>query len=143
MENFIAAIVVLPFLLFFPIQYGVEAVNHAHITHFEAIAESTKEEAKQEGYFTPQIIDKLKQSVMDSYKNLSPSDIEITATTVPRYRTDQFDQRELITYDISIPIDKIIAGNELFGISDADNRGRYHIKGSIASELLMPPGDKS
>lgn len=136
MNNFIAVILVLPFLLFFPLQYGVQTQNHYHITQFQNAVATAKEEARQAGYFTPEIINKLKINLRESCKDLEEDEIEINVTTTPRYRKTYFDERELIEYEISIPIKRLTAANKLFGISDADNRTSYTLRGTIASERL-------
>ena len=62
--------------------------------------------------------------------------MELVLDETPKYRTGDFDQRELIYYKISVPIEKIMAGNRFFGISDEDNMSMYTIESWTASELI-------
>jgi hypothetical protein len=136
MNNFIAMALVLPLLLFFTAQHAVQIRNQHNITALESIIESAKEEARQEGYFTPALISKIRADIADEFQNVSPGEILIDVTETPRYRTDSFDHRELISYSVSVPIKKLSAANGFFGISDEDNTAMLCIKGSVASERL-------
>lgn len=137
MSNYIAAFILLPFLAFFPAQYVLQTVNHHKISNFEAIVEVAKEEAKQDGYFTPENIENMKSEITKKYKDISTDEIEVDVTTVPKYRVNHFDERELIEYEISVPIDKIIVGGSLFGISDDKSKKRYPVKGAVPSERIL------
>ncbi|WP_312648907.1 hypothetical protein [Aminipila sp.] len=63
-------------------------------------------------------------------------DITVNVTKVPKYRTETFDDRELINYEVGVKINKKIAANKLFGISDEENQGIYIVHGAVASEKL-------
>jgi hypothetical protein len=136
MNNFIAIAIVLPLLLFFPAQHALQIKNQHNIAALEAIVESAKEEARQEGRFTPEIISRMRAEIAAEFKGVSPSEILIDATEDLKIRTDAFDRRELIHYSVSVPIKKLSAANKLFGISDADNSATFRVKGSVASEKL-------
>jgi hypothetical protein len=136
MNNFIAMALVLPLLLFFPAQYALQIKNQHNISALESIVESAKEEARQEGYFTPALINKIRVEIEEEFRDVSAGEIVIDVTETPKYRTDVYDHRELISYSIGAPIKKLSAANEFFGISDEDNSAMLCIKGSVASEKL-------
>jgi len=108
---------------------------HVKIMKAESVIEVAKEEAAQAGCFTPEII----EDMMESFEDAGIDSDEIVLgqiTSTPKYRKNTFDERELITYEVGIPIKKIIANNDLYGISDADNQYVYWLKGEIASERV-------
>lgn len=137
MSNYIAVIILLPYLAFFPVQYGLQTVNHHMISNFESIVDTAKEEAKQDGYFTPENIERMKAEIARKYTDISADEITIEVTTVPKYRLNHFDERELIEYKISVPINKIFVGGSFFGISDEKNKKVYSLKGAVPSERIL------
>jgi hypothetical protein len=136
LNNFIAIAVVLPILLFFVPQYALQIEVRHNISALEAIVETAKEEAAQEGMFTNTVINKMKNEIAAEFRDVSVSEIQADVTVTPKYRTDTFDHRELINYSVGVPIKKLTAANGFFGISDADNSTVFYIKGSVASERL-------
>jgi hypothetical protein len=135
-NNFIAAAIVLPILLFFVPQFALQIENTHNTEALSVIVESAKEKARQEGYFTTEILNEMRADIATEFKRISPSEIIVNATTTPKYRTDGFDRRELIEYSVGVPLKKLLAANRLFGISDEKNKAMVFLKGSIASERL-------
>lgn len=135
MKQLIVLMGVLPILLVFLLQYALDQKNSDNVSRFQEYVYQAKEQAKQEGCFTPEIrgelIDKIKRDF-----NIEEEDMIIDLEEAPQYRTSVFDERELIYYRISVPIEKIMAGNRFFGIPDSENRGMYTIESWTASELL-------
>lgn len=135
MKQMIILMGVLPILLVFLLQYTLDQRNSDRISRFQECVYQAKEQAKQKGCFTPEI----KAEMIDRIRNnfdIEEEEMEIVLEEVPRYRTSVFDQRELIYYRVSVPIEKIMAGNRLFGIPDEENRGLYTIESWTASELI-------
>jgi len=135
MKQLIVMAAILPFLLIFLLQYSLDQKNNDNISRLQDYVYTAKEQAKQEGCFTASIKRELREKIIIAF-NLNEEDIEILADETPKYRTSDFDDRELIYYKVSVPIEKIMAGNNLFGISDQDNRSMYTIESWTASELL-------
>lgn len=138
MKQLIVLAAVVVFLLTFPLQYAVEQRNHHNISQFHKYVNIAKEKAKQEGYFTDDIISELTNNILDEFENVEEHEIVIDVTRTPKYRTNEFDERELIHYRIGVPIKRIIATNVFWGISDLDNQYLYVIDNSTTSELIMP-----
>ncbi|MGN0710633.1 MAG: hypothetical protein ACI4LO_02645 [Anaerovoracaceae bacterium] len=115
-------------------QYALQTVNDAKMDRVESIVNISKEKARQEGYFTAEMIAQLKSDI--EKVGFNSEDIKIEATEVPKYRTNSFDEREMIEYDVKVKIDKIIAGNKIFGISDEENTKWISFRGTVASEKL-------
>ena len=137
MKQFIILIGILPFLLVFLMQYSLEQQNHHRLTLLQQAVYTAKEQAKQDGYFTKENLDTLKANILSNF-DLMENEILIQATTIPRYRVNSFDERELIHYKVEVPLNKIMAGGKLFGISDDDNCSMYKIESYTASERLSP-----
>lgn len=135
MKQFIVLVGVLPILLIFLLQYTLDQKNNDSIGRFQDYVYTAKEQAKQQGCFTYEIktdlIDKINKDC-----GIREEDMVISLDEIPKYRTGMFDERELIYYKISVPIEKIMVGNKLFGISDEDNRTMYTIESWTASELI-------
>ena len=135
MKQLIVLLGVLPIMLIFLMQYALDQRNNDNIIRFQEYVYQAKEQAKQEGCFTPEIkkdmIGKIKRDF-----HIEEGDMVVELESVPRYRTSLFDQRELIYYKVSVPLEKLMAGNRLFGIPDSENRGMYTIESWTASELL-------
>ncbi|MEL7657015.1 MAG: hypothetical protein AAGU75_14040 [Bacillota bacterium] len=135
MKQLIVLMGVLPILLIFLFQYTLDQRNNDNISRFQECIYQAKEQAKQEGCFTPAIRKELVDKI-EKYFDIKEEEMEIILEDVPQYRTSDFDQRELIYYKVSVPINKIMAGNHLFGITDEENRGMYTIESWTASELI-------
>lgn len=126
---------ILPILLVFLLQYTLDQRNNDNINRLQECVYQAKEQAKQKGCFTPEI----KETMIDKiggYFNIEEEDMEIVLEEIPQYRTSAFDQRELIYYKVSVPIEKIMAGNRFFGINDEENCAMYTIESWTASELI-------
>jgi hypothetical protein len=126
---------VLPLLMVFVMQFALEQMNQGRIAALQELVYGAKERAKQEGRFTPAIKQALARDIAARFK-LDESEVVIEADDRVKYRRNRFDEREMIAYRVEVPIEKIMAGNRLMGISDEENAGRYVIEGSTASEKL-------
>ena len=135
MKQFIVLMGVLPIILVFLFQYALDQKNNDQINRLQEHVYQAKEQAKQEGCFTPRIKEELVAKIEDSF-GITEDEMVLVLEEVPQYRTTAFDERELIYYKVSVPIEKIMAGNRFFGISDDDNRGMYTIESWTASERL-------
>lgn len=134
MKELIACCIIIPLLLSIVSQYGLQVKNDRNMNRVDNIVNSVKEEAREKGCFTDDLISNMTQSI----ESLGFSSVEITidVTTTPIYREDEFDENNLIEYSVGVPIKKIIAANDLFGIADDENKTTYYVKGNVTSELL-------
>lgn len=135
MKQLIVLMGVLPILLVFLIQFTLDQRNSDNIGRFQECVYQAKEQAKQKGCFTPEIKEEMVGKIERNF-GVQEEDMVIVLEEVPQYRTSKFDERELIYYKVSVPIERIMAGNRFFGISDEKNRGMYTIESWTASELL-------
>lgn len=135
MKQLIVLMAILPFMMIFVMQYTVEQENHYNISRLQQIVYESKEQAKQDGYFTSENISNLKTCISETF-NAAAEDIIVETDSIPKYRVNSFDERELIHYKIQVPLDKIVAGAGFFGINREENRGMYTIESYTASELL-------
>ena len=134
MKQFIVLIAVLPIMLFFLLQFTLEYKNSKVIGMVQDIVYTAKEEAKQKGYFSQELIEKIKLDISIA-ADLDPEEIIVEADQIIRYRYSQGRDR-LIYYRVSVPIKRIMAGNKLFGISDEENNYIYTIDSYTASEKI-------
>jgi len=138
MKGFIVTLASLLLLIVFPLQNIVDTINHYRIGVLIDIIHVSKEKARVEGRFTPDNINELKTNIMKAFPDIVETDITIDVETSMKYKTDTFDMREAIHYNISVPIEKIIAANKFFGIPDEINRYNYARQGYVFSEVLRP-----
>jgi len=122
-------------LLSFVMQYGIEQRNHYNLVSFETTVNSTREEAKQAGAFTTDIIARMKEKIAEQF-DVDESEIIVNVSAAKKYRTNEFDEREVIEYEVGIPLDKLIASNKLWGVSDEDNKTIHYVRGVVPSEAL-------
>ncbi|MDD4566029.1 MAG: hypothetical protein PHE79_11220 [Eubacteriales bacterium] len=136
MTKFIALACVLPLLAFFILQYSLD-IKNSHIKgNAETIVVAACEQAKQEGCFTPEIIESMKMEFEKAGIDSDKVIIGDGTTTTPKYRTDEFDSREMIDYKIGVPIDNIFAAQSFFGLTDEENSYIKYYFGKLASERL-------
>lgn len=138
MKQMIVMMAVLVLLLTFPLQYALEQRNHYKMGQFQKHVYNAKEQAKALGYFSDDIINEFKQNVLDEFKDLQETELIIEVTRTPKYRKNEFDERELIYYKIGMPIKRLVAANALWGISDSENSTYYYIENYTPSEQVMP-----
>ncbi len=138
MKQLIVMSAVLILLLIFPLQYALEQKNYYYMGQFQKYVYNAKEEARAEGYFSNGIIDELKANIIGEFNDIEESEILIEVTRIPKYRTNEFDEREMIHYKIGIPIKKLIVAHAMLGISDDENKMYYFIENYASSELLRP-----
>lgn len=137
MKEFIMGFAVFIVLMFFPLQWTLNQINHYKIQTVNNIVHSAAQKARTDGYFKDYNINDMRADIAQALY-INDGDIVVNVTTTPKYRFDSFDEREMIKYEIKIPIDKVIAMHRFFGIDEADNKFDYVIKGEVPSELLAP-----
>lgn len=135
MKGFIVVIASFLIMWFFPLQFAVDTYNNHQRETFNNIVKPYIKEARKEGYFTPDIINNMRQSIEDKLY-INQAEILVTATTSPRYRKPYYDENEMIYYKIEIPINKIMAMPSYFGIDEENNRYLYPIEGFVSSERI-------
>jgi hypothetical protein len=135
MKEFIVSLVLIPILLYFPAQNILDNLNNVKINALNSIVQKHAQVARYDGYFKDANIIQMKDEIHRAIY-IDISEIQFTGTTVAKYRTDAFDSRELITYEVTVPLKKVIAMPTIWGMSEADNRKEYTIKNAVASELL-------
>jgi hypothetical protein len=138
MKQLIVFTAILPLLLVFMMQFALDQKNSHAINTLQQQVYAAKEVARQEGCFTDRIIEDLRNDISEKL-DIQKDEISIIATNTPQYRINYFDplrERGLIHYRISVPINKIMAGGNIFGVTDENNKAVYTIEGTTASERL-------
>lgn len=123
-------------------QTALEIVNEARVAKFSNIVYVSIQQARIDGYFTTENIQKMREDIENSFPDLKNDPgsiiINLPGNNRRKYRGSSFDTTELIHYDISIPVRKIIAVPTLFGISADKNSYWLRKKGFVLSEVLPP-----
>lgn len=134
MKELIVLMAVLLILMVFPLQYATEQKNHHNLSVLYSLVNASKEEARQDGYFTTTNITNLKTQISSKFKDVTEAEITITATTL----ADRKVRGELIYYRVEVPIKKILAAATFWGIDPADNQMNFVIEAYAASEWVSP-----
>ena len=134
MKQFIVLIAVLPVMLLFLLQFTLEQKNSLAIARIQDSTYAAKEEAKQEGYFSDEIKDRLKNKISQA-TGISSERIIVESEDSIKYRYNIGNER-LIYYRVEVPIDEVMAGSRLLGISKEENSYIYVIDSYTASEKI-------
>lgn len=134
MKEFIAGAAILILLLTFPLQYALEQQNHYKLSQLQMHVHNAKEEAKQLGYFSDAIINTLKSNISGSFKDISPAEVIVSATTLAERKP----RGEELHYRIQVPLKKLIAANLFWGIDEVNNKTVYIIDRYTTSEWVNP-----
>ncbi|MCR4804172.1 MAG: hypothetical protein K5981_00765 [Clostridia bacterium] len=142
MKQFLVLTAILPLMLVFFVQFSMDQINSTRIGLLSDMVYAAKEEAKQEGCFTPAIRKELTDNIVSAF-HIARQDVKIEATDTVKYRImdagsyGEADwERGLIYYKVSVPIGQLMAGRKLFGIRESDNMYYYTIESYTASEKL-------
>ena len=111
------------------------AIN-AQLEAFDSAVHNSVNIARTDGYFTPENISNLRNTISGIFPDASAAEIVINVTETPKYRTDVYDERELIHYEITVPVKDVILMGDYLGITPSDNRFTYGKKSFVPSERL-------
>jgi len=134
MKQFIVLMAVLPIMLIFLLQFTLDQKNSLVIARIQDMAYAAKEEAKQEGYFSPEIKERLKNNI-GSATGINPERILVESEDSIKKRFSPGKER-LIYYRVEVPIEGVMAGSSLLGISREENCYTYVIDSYTASEKI-------
>lgn len=120
------------------LQIPLEMINYERKHAIMFYVNNAKEMAKQEGYYTDEILNDLTSNIAKkmNIKNINEIIIDDKTTKTPKYRPDKFDSRETIYLKVSVPFKNILATPGFYGISDSENKGYYIIEEITTSEKL-------
>ena len=140
MKQFIVLSAALPLLLLFMMQFAADQQYSLAVSAVDDAVYAAKEMAKQEGGFTAEIRQWIKEEIAGKIKGVEPADIIIGSSTDagPVYRIGSVpDGDGLIRYQVSVPMRGFSAGSSLLGIKDA-GRVRYYVTDSYVPSELLP-----
>ncbi|WP_291633733.1 hypothetical protein [Clostridium sp.] len=135
MKEFLVALFLFPMLMWFPCQDVAGQINHSKVVAYTAIVDKHAQAARIEGCFTTSNINSLKLELSNALY-LNVADIQFTGDSSPKYRTDVFNQSQMIHFKVSVPIKKFLANSSFWGISESSNQVNYSMENEVASELL-------
>ena len=128
MKQFIILAVSLPMLLLFVVQNTTQQMSYMKISYIDDCVYQAKEEAKQRGCFSDDIIGRLIDNI--ALMGIEEDKLNIRADESVKYRG------ETIDYTLEIEVGEAMAGASFFGISPEDNKLIYRISGFTPSEVL-------
>lgn len=134
MKQFIVLTAILPILVLFMMQMGLDQKNSQITSLIQASVYAAKEDAKQAGCFTGEIKEKLISDITN-LTGIDAAKISIESDNRVKYRYSQGDER-LIYYKVTVEIDGLMAANRIYGIDDNDNKYDYVIESYTASEKV-------
>jgi len=135
-KTFIVTIAAIVLLMVFPMQNVLDIVNSHKIERFDEIVYSATQKARTDGRFTSSNISDMRGKILSVFPEVGEDELIINVTTSMKYKKFEFDSRELINYEIGVPIKKIVSLNKILGIADGDNRTDYIMSGYVLSEVL-------
>lgn len=136
MKQFIVLLAVFPLMLAFMLQFTAQQRTDYRIQLINKAVDNACEKAKIEGRFSEKNVNGLRTSLAD-ISDCSEESIEIDVSNDTKYRIGRYDDREMIYYRVSVPIDGLMAMPGLFGISAEDNSMTYVLEDEFASEKIM------
>ena len=120
------------------LQIPLEMINYERKHAIMFYVNNAKEMAKQEGFYTDEILNDLTSNIAKkmNIKNVNEIIIDKKTTREYRYRPTRFDESAIIYLKVSVPFDNILATPGFYGISDSENKGYYIIEEITTSEKL-------
>jgi hypothetical protein len=135
MKTLMVSIASLLLLISFPLQSMLDMAHASRNNVAQSIVQSYAAKARLEGCFTETLDDAMAQDLANALPGIAPTDVLITTTKIPKYRTATYNANELISYSVEIPVTQRFIGGVIFG-EHQDARYYYTIAGSVASERL-------
>lgn len=132
MKQLIVLMAVLPIMIIFIMQMGLDQKNAQTLTAIQSCTYAAKEQAKQEGCFTEAICSDLRRNI-SKLTNIKEENIEIEADRNLKYRHSD---DKLIHYKVSVKVGNIMAANRVFGLSDKENSYKFSVESYTASERV-------
>ncbi len=134
MKQLIVLMGVLPILLICMLQIGLDQRNSQITSIIQACVYSAKEEAKQDGYFTAENCENIKNNI-SKLTGISKDKIHIETENKKKYRYKSGEDK-IIRYRVEVQIDNLLAASRVYGISDKENSYKYVIDSYTASEYI-------
>lgn len=135
MKQFIVFLAIFPLMMAFILQFTLQQNMDYRLELVNQAVYDAKEAAKSDGYFPEDKVESLRNNLA-SIVDCDPAEVKIEVSEDIKYRKNQYDEREMISCNISLPVGKIMAFSSMFGIEDDDNRAVYSIRDEFPSERL-------
>ena len=135
MKQFIVLLAVFPLMMAFIVQFTLQQNMDYRLELVNEAVYDAKEAAKVDGYFPAEKIESLRYTLSE-IAGCEPEEVTIDVSEDIKYRTNEFDERELISCNISLPVGRIMAFPVMFGMGDEENVAVYSISDEFPSERL-------
>lgn len=135
MKSYIVGAGMLLILLFFIFQWVSNENAYYKRTMLVNIVESHAQQARMEGYFTPEIKEALTKEIVEKTKTPA-SEVIVNVTETKVCTRETFDQSQQISYEVKVPIRNIVAMANFLNIDESDNMYWFPLVGKVSSEKL-------
>lgn len=130
MKNLITSIASIVILLLFVMQFATNQLTYNKISDVDKALNNFKEVAKQEGCISPENKRLLKDNLTKTL-DCEESDILVTGTET------KIDRGGKIYYSLTVPIENVVAGYSVWGLSEKDVIGTYKSENYTTSEFII------
>ncbi len=134
MKDFIVLTAILPLLMAFIMQFTVDYRGLEEVQTIQNVVYTVKETAKEEGGFSEELINKIKNDISEKL-GISSEQVRVSVAT-PEGKVGRFDDNRNINYRVEVELSEVMAAAHLFGISSKDNKRTYVIDSYTASEYV-------
>jgi hypothetical protein len=137
MKDLLVLLACLPIAIALTLQISLNSLNQHDAVKVSKIVNAYAEEARFDGYFKDDDVDKMKKEIADTL-NCEEDEVIVNCTEKReiKYKATTYSNNSKIEYSVEAPIKKVIAAGSLYGISDAANKGKIIKEGYVMSEKL-------
>ena len=136
MKQFIVFLAIFPLMMAFMIQFTLQQNMDYRLELINEAVYDAKETAKIKGYFSDDEVESLR-NVLSEIAGCAEKDVKIEVSDDIKYRKGEYDEREMISYRISLPAGRIIAFPFFAGVEEDENMVVYTLEDEFPSERLM------
>ena len=136
MKQFIVFLAIFPLMMAFMVQFTLQQNMDYRLELVNEAVYDAKETAKTKGYFSDDEVASLR-SVLSEIAGCAEEDVSIEVSEDIKYRKGEYDQREMISYRITLPVGRIMAFPSFAGVDKDENTAVYTMEDEFPSERLM------
>ncbi len=134
MRDLIVMMAILPLMMVFMMQFAADFKSGEELETIRSLVYSAKEEARMEGGFSAELKARLENDIEEKL-GLESGSVSVNAVdnagSVGRY-----DEDSRIEYSVRVIMRDVMAGTDMMGISEEDNKRVYVIDSFTTSEYL-------
>jgi len=136
MKQFIVFLAIFPLMMAFVVQFTLQQNMDLRLELVNEAVYDAKETAKINGYFSDDEVEALRNTLSE-IAGCDPGEVSVDVSEDIKYRKGEFDEREMISYSISLPVGRIMAFPSFAGVEEDENIAVYTMEDEFPSERLM------